>query len=99
MSAEKPPGTARVNAGVIRTDTDRMMFLAGCGSDDGPIVEGFVNVLQGFYEYIGDVLADKFDTIPDDLEANDDDKLEAFRRLIDAAIDAYRSKSLNRWKN
>lgn len=70
------------------TDTDRMRFLSGWGSDEGPIVEGFVNVLQDFYEYLGDVLAERHEIVTEDLEATDDDKLEAFRRLIDAAMEA-----------
>lgn len=69
------------------TDTDRMRFLAGWGSDDGPVVDGFVNVLQDFYEYLSDVLAEKHEVVTEDLEATDDDELEAFRRLIDAAME------------
>ena len=71
------------------TDTDRMRFLAGCGDDDGPICEGFSNVFDDYYDYLGDVLAERCgDVVPDDIEETADDKLDAFRRLVDAAIDA-----------
>jgi hypothetical protein len=74
----------------MRTDTDRLKFLAGCGSDDGPIIEGFANVLDEFWCYLGDAARDRVGEAVycrDDFEANDTDKLEGFRRMIDAAID------------
>lgn len=73
-----------------RSDTERLKFLAGCGSDDGPVIESFVNVFDEFNDYLGQVLAERLpegDDVPDDLEATDGDQVEAFRRLIDAAID------------
>ena len=74
-----------------RTDTDRLRYLAGCGSDSGPICDGFANVLDDYDTFLGDVLAERCgDVVPDDIEDTDDDRIQAFRRLVDAAIDSRR---------
>ena len=75
---------------MARTDTDRLAFLAGCGSDDGPIIEGFVNVVNDYHDFLGDAARDRVgedEYCLDDFEANDTDKLEAFRRMVDASMD------------
>ena len=75
----------------MRTDDERLRFLAGCGHDDGPIVEGFANVLDEYWSYLGDASRDRVGDdafSADDFEPSDDDKVEAFRRMVDAAIDA-----------
>lgn len=71
------------------TDTDRMKFLAGCGSDDGPVIEGFVNVLEDYWECLATVCCTRVGIkayVQDDFEESDEDKLKAFRSLVDAAI-------------
>jgi len=73
------------------TDEERLRHLAGCGSDDGAVIEGFANVLDDIWSYVGDAVVERVgleEYARDDFEPTDDDKLEGFRRLIDAAIDA-----------
>lgn len=75
----------------VKTDDDRLRYLAGCGHDDGPIIEGFGNVLDDWWTYLGDVCRDRVGDdayAADDFEASDDDKVEAFRRMVDAAIES-----------
>lgn len=73
-----------------RTDTERLAYLAGCGMDCGPVVEGFSHVDDDFHRLLTDVVAERIgiDNIHVDTEETDADKLEAFRRLIDAAMEA-----------
>jgi len=90
MTKPEDVDRAPVHAVVMRSDTDRLKFLAGCGSDDSPIIEGFANVLDEFWSYLGDAARDRVGDdayAADDFEASDEDKLEAFRRMVDAAID------------
>lgn len=75
---------------MTRTDAARLAFLAGCGSDDGPIVEGFANVSNWYWDFIGDAARDRVGEDAyscDDFEASDEDKLEGFRRMVDAAME------------
>lgn len=71
-----------------RTDTDRMKWLAGCGSEDGPIIEGFANVLEDYWCFLGDVIRERIgdDNDSPDVEGTDEDKLKAFRRMVDEAM-------------
>lgn len=73
-----------------RTDTERMKWLAGCGSEDGPIIEGFANVFEEFWDFLGDAIRERIGEENDsvDVEGTDADKLTAFRRMVDAAMDA-----------
>lgn len=72
-----------------RTDTDRMKWLAGCGSDDGPIVEGFANILNEFWNFLGDAIRERIGDENDspEMAGTDEDKLTAFRMMVDKAMD------------
>lgn len=69
-------------------DTVRLMWLAGCFDECGPVVEGFANDLHDFHEYLGDVMAEHVsgDYVSPDIEATPLQMLEAFRRMIDTQI-------------
>jgi hypothetical protein len=74
-----------------KTDEDRLRYLAGCGTDNGPIVEEIGRSLDDWWTYLGEVCIHRVGHAvyaKDDFEASDEDKLEAFRRMVDAAIDA-----------
>jgi hypothetical protein len=98
MEDAKPCTDAKVdglpsNSGdVMRSDTDRLMFLAGMG-DELPVVDEFPNVLDDFYSYLGDVICERRgrDNYHIDTQETDDEKLEAFRRLVDASMNAKKS--------
>jgi hypothetical protein len=72
-----------------RTDTARMKWLAGCGSEDGPVIEGFANVLDEFWSFLGDAIRERIGEANDtpDVEGTDEDKLKAFRAMVDEAMD------------
>lgn len=72
----------------LRKDETRMKFLAGCASNDGPIIEGFANVLDDYWSFLGDVIRRRIGEENDDpdVEGTDEDKLEAFRSLVDASM-------------
>lgn len=77
------------------TDAERIAFLAGCGSDDGPVVEGFVSVLDDFYSFVGDAAVARVgldEYAKEDFEPTDADLVNGFRAMVDAAIDAERKK-------
>jgi hypothetical protein len=60
------------------TDTDRLRFLM-------TEIEGFQNVEKDRYEFASDVADERGNLGP-----SDDDELEGFRRLIDAAMGLLR---------
>jgi len=64
-----------------RTDTDRLKWLAGIGSADGPVIEGFVGVECCFYQYAG--MAAEYRGSE---EVEEEDLLTGLRELIDAAM-------------
>lgn len=71
---------------LLPTDTDRLRFLAGCGTTDGPTVE-FIMV-EDFYDVLGDVMIETDKSYDTEVrEPTDDEKLEAFRRLVDKAME------------
>ena len=74
------------------TDKDRIAYLAGCGCDDGPIIEGLANVMNDYWQFLGDAIRERIGEENDspDEEGTDTDKLKAFRRMIDEAIVADR---------
>ena len=64
-----------------KTDTDRMRYLASC-AEDWLVAE----VLMGYDNHLGDVIVERTGcAVPDGVEQTDDDRLEAFRRLVDEA--------------
>lgn len=70
-------------------DHSRMKWLAGCGTKDGPAIEGFAHVYEDYHEILCDVMREvrDADIEADDIET-DYEKLLAFRRLIDLAMKA-----------
>jgi len=83
------------------TDAERFRFLAGCGDDDGPVVYSFIGQADSYFDYLGPVLrkrvGDKaFYAADCNIDPTDDDKLAAFRRMVDDAMaaDAKRKSSV-----
>ena len=73
---------------IIAADEARLKFLAGCGSDCGPVIEGFGNVLDDFWNFLGDAIRERIGEENDtpDEEGTDEDRLKAIRALIDEAM-------------
>lgn len=73
---------------IVADDTRRLGWLAGCESDDGPIVEGFAMLLDDFWCFLGDAIRERIGEENDspDIEETDDDKLTAFRAMVDEAM-------------
>ena len=71
------------------TDEERFRYLAGCGKGKEPVIEGFVHLDHDFYDWLYlaqfERLGEEADTLSPD-EATDEDKLTAFRNMVDAAI-------------
>jgi len=81
------------------SDTDRMRFLAGCGNTNGPAIEGdlvygeFADssylIPDEYYDVLVDVMLENDKVYSTETrEPTDDEKLKAFRRLIDKAMEA-----------
>jgi len=81
-----------------KKDEARMKFLAGCASNDGPLIEGFANVLDDYWSFLGDAIRKRIGEENDspDVEGTDEDKLEAFRAMVDASI-AEEEKRKEKW--
>lgn len=73
------------------TDEDRLRWLAG-SVDGEPIIEGFANDLDDFYMYLGEEMAKRFpdDDVPVDIVETPDERLAAFRAMIDYQIEHER---------
>lgn len=80
MAATVEEAAAALEA--MRGDTDRIAFLAM-----EPVIEGFVGVDRDVYDYACDCAEENGRDEP-----NDEDHINAMRRLIDAAIDQARGK-------
>lgn len=73
------------------TDTERLAFLAGCCErDDTPVIEEFYNDSNSYWDYLGDVLAETRKRRSLDDEATAEEKLSAFRNMIDHQLDGQR---------
>lgn len=77
------------------SDKARIAYIAGCGSDDGPLIEGLDNVLDDFWNFLGDAIRDRIGEENDslDVEGTDEDKINAMRAMLDEAIAAEKSRS------
>lgn len=75
-----------------------MKFLAGYASNDGPVIEGFGNVLDDYWNFLGDAIRKRIGEENDDpdVEGTSEDKLEAFRAMVDASI-AEEEKRKEKW--
>ena len=69
------------------TDADRFAWLAGADTGE-PIAVEFPNVFNGYWVYVGDVLAERIVDYDVDTVETPEDRVEAFRRLVDAAMEA-----------
>ena len=76
-------------------DTDRLRWLAGC-DDDGPVIEGFTCLYDDFWNYLGDAIRERIGEDNDDGsdEGTPDDRLTAFRNMIDDAIKTEKERTL-----
>lgn len=78
-------------------DRARIACIAGCGSDDGPLIEGLGLVLDDFWCFLGDAIRDRIGEENDDVdeEGTDEDKITAMRAMIDEAIAAEKGRRKN----
>lgn len=70
------------------TDADRIQWLATC-EDGVPCFDAIGPVLNDFYSHLTDVLFEKYPlevAMTADFEGTNEDKAEAFRRMIDGAM-------------
>ena len=79
---------------IVDADARRLSWLSGCGGDDGPVIEGFAMLLDDFWSFLGDAIRERIGEENDspDMEGTDEDKLAAFRAMIDEAMAAEKAR-------
>ena len=76
---------------IAAKDEARLRYLAGTYKEnDGPVIEGFANVFNDIYCFIGDAIRERIGEENDslDVEPTSDDMLAGMRAMIDASIEA-----------
>lgn len=78
---------------IVEADDRRFAWLAGGGVDCGPVVEGFSVLLDDFWCFLGDAIRERIGEENDspDIEGTDEDRIRAFRAMIDAAMAAEKA--------
>ena len=79
----------------LQKDADRLRWLAGC--DDGsPVIEALACLYDDFWHYLGNVIRQRIGEDNDDGsdEGTPDDRMTAFRNMIDDAIKTEKERTL-----
>lgn len=79
---------------IVEADDRRFAWLAGGGVDCGPVVEGFSVLLDDFWRFLGDAIRERIGEENDspDIKGTDEDRIKAFRAMIDAAMAAEKAR-------
>ena len=81
---------------IAAKDEARLRCLAGTYKEnDGPVIEGFANVYNDIYCFIGDAIRKRIGEENDslDVEPTNDDMLAGMRAMIDASIEAEKARA------
>ena len=79
---------------IVEADDRRFAWLAGDGVDCGTVVEGFSVLLDDFWCFLGDAIRERIGEENDslDIEGTNEDRIRAFRAMIDAAMAAEKAR-------